>query len=146
MLKKNRREFLDYPIEKGWKFRAYIEMLGEMQDFVISIEHKSERDSIIRFDQSSHKYFHVDLFNESKRPYEEFPDAKTLLQKIERAFEFIRTHFNYVIVHKNYKLELDNNRLDSIKSSLINQISQPEIGKRTTSCNIISNANIIDKI
>jgi len=143
MLKKNRREFIDYPIEKGWKFRAYIEMIRGMKDFVISIEHTSESNSIIRFDQSSHKYFHVDILDETKKPFLEFPDATNLQLKIDCAFEFIENNLNYAIKHNQYKLEINKNLLDSIKSKLINEISQPELGKRTSSHSISGNTEIV---
>jgi len=136
---RNRREFLDYPIEKGWKFRAYIEMIGKKEDFVISIEYDSEKDSIIRFDQSSHKFFHVDKLGNEKKPFKEFREATNLIQKIDCAFDFIRNDLNYIIEYKQYKLELNKNLLDAMKSKLINEIRQPELGKRTTSHSISSN-------
>jgi hypothetical protein len=49
---------------------------------------------------------------------------------------------NEMMRKAQYKLNLNKDLLDSIKSKLINEITQPELGKRTTSHSISGSAEI----
>ncbi len=142
--KKSRRELLDYPVEKGWRIRAYIEKLPQRDNFVLTIEHESEKDNIIRFDQSKHKHFHVDILGEQQKPFLEFPEAKSIPEKMDSAFKFIREQLSYIVKYKSYKFNLDEQRLKEIKETIEKELGEPKLGTRTTSISISSNANIIN--
>jgi len=143
-LKKNRRELLDYPVEKGWRIRAYLEKLSGKDDFVLTVEHESERNSIIRFDQSKHNCFHVDILGEQQKPFQEFPEAKNIPEKMDSAFKFIREQFNYIVKYKGYELKLDEQRLKEIREKIEKEVDNPKLGVRTTSVSITSNAYFIN--
>lgn len=143
-INKNRREILDFPIENGWIIRTYIEKLPKgKDDFIFMVEHQSEKDSIIRFDQSLHKYFHVDILNEKKKPFKEFPGIMDINQKIDCVFNFITKDLNCIIKHNENTITLNIDRLEEIKKSYKNELQNGlKIGKRTTSVNITGRAMI----
>lgn len=142
-LNPTRREFLDKLID-GWRVRAYIEILPHNKDdFVFTIEHNSDDNSIVRFDQSNHDHFHVDIIGKAQKPFQEFPEAKSNIEKIDAALKFIRETLNYTVKHGVNELKLSEQRLKEFREKIAKELGKLELGKRTTSVSITSNAYII---
>ncbi len=142
----NKREWLDYPLEKEWRVRVYVLKSKSKADFRLLIEHNGAKDSVIRFDHGGgHKYFHIDILNKTPKPYKSFPKAKTIKDKIEVTFDYIRKELKYKIKYKNKTLNISPKRLEEIKNNILKELlSKLKMGKRTTS-KIISMEAVISR-
>lgn len=141
-LDKTRREFLDYPIDKGWRIRAYIEKpTGKEDDIVFTVEHESEKENIIRFDTSGHSLFHVDILGKQK-PFKEFPLALSIEEKISCVVDFIEKDLKFIIRHNGFEIRLSKSRLSDIENQLRDSVTNPQLGKRTTTLSISVDAVI----